>query len=308
MDYTHHYHELLRQITIIKDRVRGVVHLKSNGMYLHGRPGTSKTFIIRSTLDMLGVSYTTDIGHLTPIGLFDLIGENQNHSIVLDDVSAIFNHPIALQILLAALGNRHDGSGTRIITHKTAKGTRKVEFSGGIFFLSNLALDGHNKETLAALRDRINVIHFNPSDDQIKALIFKLADDGVDGTNPTDARMVATFLLEQCDSHKIQPSVRMFVDKAIKDFQLWKSEDCEAHWRDLVSSNIQQTLVELHNDVRDLGRADKIEAERRIALDVWLRFSSTVERVAEWEIRTGKKQAAFYRRLTELKLDGRLPA
>ena len=302
-----HFEELMKQTTIIKDRIRAVIHRLSNGMYLYGRPGTSKTHMIRSTLDLLGISYTADSGHLTANGLLDLIDENRDRFIVLDDVSSIFNQPIALQMLLAGLGNRHDGSGPRIITHKTANGTRRVPFTGGIFFLSNLALDGRHKEILAALRDRINVIHFDPTDDQIKALIFKLADDGVGGANAKDARMVATFLLEECDKHKIRPSVRLFIDKALKDFKLWTAGQCEADWRDLVSSNIQQQLIELKHDIRDLSRAEQTESERRIALEIYWRFDNKVERVAEWESRTGKKQAAFYRRLAELKKNGRLP-
>ena len=119
--------------------------------------------------------------------------------------------------------------------------------------------------------------------------------------------MVATFLLDQCKLRSVRPSVRLFVDKAIKDFQLWASGKCEAHWRDLIISNLEQSLVDLQHDTRDLSRAEQIEAERRITLDIFLGFPSRAERVAEWETRTGKKQAAFYRRLAELKQDGRLP-
>ncbi len=97
-----HFEELLKQQKIVKDRVRGVVHGESNGMYLHGRPGTSKTYMIRTTLETQAVNYAYANGHLTPIGLFDLIEANQDRIIVLDDVASIFNQPIALQLLLAA--------------------------------------------------------------------------------------------------------------------------------------------------------------------------------------------------------------
>lgn len=306
MDADNHYEELLRQVKVVKDRVRGVVHGQSNGVYLHGRPGTSKTFMVRSTLDMLAVNYTASSGHLTPIGLFDLLEENRDRIIVLDDVSAIFNQPIALQLLLAALGNPHDGSGVRHVKHKTASGTRVVPFSGGVICMSNLPLDGHHHEVLAALRDRINVINFEPSDEQIIALIRKLAEDGVGGVSPDKAKMVAIFLTAECKARGIRPSVRLFVDKALNDYKLWESENCETHWRDLVVSNLEQQLVELQHEVRDLTRAEQIEAERRIALDVFLSHGTREERVAEWERRTGKKQAALYRRLKELKLDGKL--
>ena len=308
MDTINHFDELNKQITVVKDRVRGVVHRMSNGLYLHGRPGTSKTHTVRSTLDLLAVNYTASSGHLTPIGLFDLLAENEDRIIVLDDVSAIFNAPIALQLLLTALGNPHDGSRKRLVKYKTAKETRVVRFDGGIICMSNLALEGHHHEVLAALRDRINVIHYEPSDDQIIALILKLADDGVGGTNTRDARMVATFLIDECKLREVRPSVRLFVDKAIKDFQLWNAGKCEAHWRDLVVSNLEQALVELQHEPRNLSRAEEIEAEQRIALDIYLNFSGRAERVAEWEQRTKKKQASLYRRFDELKKAGRLSA
>ncbi len=49
-----------------------------------------------------------------------------------------------------------------------------------------------------------------------------------------------------------------------------------------------------------------MESERRIALDIYLSFATREERVAAWEERTGKSQAAYYRRTKELKREGRL--
>ena len=77
--------DFLMEQKIIKDRVRGIIHRQSNGMYLYGRPGTSKSHTIHTTLDTNAVGYTSSSGHLTPIGLFDLLDENQDRIIVLDD-------------------------------------------------------------------------------------------------------------------------------------------------------------------------------------------------------------------------------
>ncbi len=307
MDAGNHYEELLRQVKIIKDRVRGVVHGQSSGVYLHGRPGTSKTYMVRSTLDTLAVNYSYSNGHLTPIGLFDLIAENQDRIIVLDDVSAIFNQPIALQLLLAALGNQHDGAKARQVKYKTAKETRIVRFTGGLVCISNLPLDGHHHEVLAALKDRAFVVNYEPTDDQIIALILKLAEEGVGGVSPDKARMVAVFLIEQCKLRGVRPSVRLFVDKALKDFKLHDAGKCETHWRDLVVSNLEQQVVQLEHPTKDLSREEQVEAERRIALDTYLSFGTRAERVEQWNSRTGKSQAALYRRLAELKQAGRLP-
>lgn len=308
MEHNEHYVELMKQVKVVKDRVRGVVHGKSNGVYLHGRPGTSKTYMVCSTLDTLAVNYSYSNGHLTPIGLFDLIAENRDRIIVLDDVSAIFNQPIALQLLLAALGNPHDGSKARPVKYKTAKETRIVPFSGGIICISNLPLDGHHHEVLNALKDRAFVVNYEPTDDEIIALIWKLADDGVAGVPPDKARMVATFLIEQCKLREVRPSVRLFVDKALKDYQLHEAGKCETDWRDLVVSNLKQQVMPLQHPTNDLSRTEQVETERRIALAIFLSSQSRAERVEQWQTRTGKSQAAFYRRLKELKDTGRLPA
>ena len=150
MDALDYYDDLMRQTKVVKDRIRGVVHGQHNGMYLHGRPGTSKTYIVRTTLDTLGANYAYSNGHLTPIGLFDLLVENRDRVIVMDDVTSLFNQPIALQLLLAALGNPHDGSKARQVRYKTAKGDVVVPFSGGVVGISNLPLAGHHSEVLGA--------------------------------------------------------------------------------------------------------------------------------------------------------------
>ena len=98
----------------------------------------------------------------------------------------------------------------------------------------------------------------------------------------------------------------MSVDKAIKDYKLHEAGQCEADWRDLVVSNLEEQLVELQHATTDLSRAEQVQAERRIALEIHLTLESRAERVEQWQDRTGKSQAAFYRRIAELKNEGRL--
>lgn len=301
-----HYDELMLQLKVVKDRVRGVIKGTCNGFYLHGGPGTSKTHTVRSTLDTLGVNYEYSTGHLTPIGLFQLLDANRDRVIVLDDVSSIFNQPIALQLLLAALGNPHNSSGVRRVRHKTAKSDSVVDFTGGIICISNLALKSHSNEVIKALGDRVYIINYEPSSEQIVALIDNIASKGLDGVTPSDARKVAKFLINECKRRDIKPTVRMFVDKAIKDFKLHEMSGSELHWHDLITSNLEQQLVVLSQPTTDLSRAEKKEAEQRIALDICVTIDAPVERVAAWKVRTGKSQPAFYRRVADLKNKGEL--
>jgi hypothetical protein len=314
LKYQAHYVALQRQLSVIRDRVRGVFYQQTNGLYLFGRAGTSKTHTVRVTLDALAAPYDYHQGHITPIGLFELIAANRDRTIVLDDVASVFNNPIGLQILLAALGSSHDGSRVRTVRYKTAREDESLRFTGGIILVSNLNLDGHHREILAAIRDRVNMINYEPTDGQVEALIHRIADQGIRGVPPENCRMVANFLVEQCRQREIHPSVRLFLEKAIPDYALWESGRTETNWRDLVVSELEQQLVEIQHPQRDLRRAEQTEAERRIALDVFMSYPSRRERVEQWQRITAarfgqaKSQPAFYRRLKELKETGKLSA
>lgn len=301
-----HYEELVLELKVVQDRVRGVIKRTSNGLYLHGRPGTSKTYTVRSTLDSHAVRYMYSTGHLTPIGLFRLLDIHRDRIIVLDDVSSIFNQPIALQLLLAALGNPHDSSGVRRVCHTTAKGDSVVDFTGGIICISNLPLKSHSNQVINALSDRVNVISYDPSDDQIIALIEQIASQGIDGVSSKHSVKVAKFLISECHRQNVKPTVRLFIDKAIKDFKLWQMKGSELHWQDLVTSNLQQQLVPLLHPTTDLSRTDLKEAEHRIIAEICKTHDTPADRLEEWVTRTGKSQAAFYRRVAELKKDGLL--
>jgi hypothetical protein len=314
LKYQAHYVALQKQLSVIRDRVRGVFYGETNGLYLFGRPGTAKTHTVRVTLETLAASYDYHLGHITAIGLLRLIETNRDRTLVLDDVASVLNNAISLEILLAALGSSHDGSRVRMVRYKTAREDHSVRFTGGIILITNLALDGHHHETLAAIRDRVNVIHYSPTNGQIEALIYNIAAQGIRGVLPEKCRMVAHFLLEECKEREIAPSVRLFAEKALPDYVLWESGRTETDWRDLVVSELEQQLVEIHHPQRDLRRAEQTEAERRIVLDIFMRYPSRRERVEQWQRITAarfgqaKSQPAFYRRLKELKETGKLPS
>ena len=280
---------------------------KFNGFYLFGRQGTSKTYTVCSVMEKLSVNYKYSNGHMTPIGLFNLIAENRDRTIVLDDVASIFNAPIALQILLAALGNPYDHSGDRIVRHRTARGEECVPYSGGIIAISNLRLDGHHQEILSAIRDRIFTLDYDPSDDQIIALIFKIAAKGMYDIAIEDCLTVAHFLITECKLRSLRPTVRLYVDKGLRDFEAYQSGIVETHWKDLVCSELEQQVVELKHPTKKIGRREQIGVERRIAADIYFNSKSPEERIANWSKLTGKSPAAYYRRIDELKKEGRIP-
>ena len=82
--------ELQVQINLIRDRVVGVESRQHNGFYLYGRAGTSKTYTVMKTLEDMGAKPVYKNSHLTDMGLFKLLDESSESTIVLDDMSQLF--------------------------------------------------------------------------------------------------------------------------------------------------------------------------------------------------------------------------
>jgi len=286
--------QLDQKLAVIRDRVRGVALGLHTGFYLYGRPGTSKTYTVLKTLDAEGIPHRYTTGHLTPIGLFDLVSDHNDSVIVLDDMTQILTAPIAVQILLAALGNGPD-KGDRSVEYNRSGKRRQTWFSGGIIMISNLELDGNG--TIDAIRSRVHGFNYDPTDEQISALICSLAGEGLHGLDPETCNEVAAHTLAECQRLDYRPEVRLYVDKALRDYQLWQEGETETHWRDLVTSAIQERATVLKHELRPVGRADRIQAERALAQQISEKHATRDDRLAAWKSQTGKSERAFYRRL-----------
>src|SRR6516225_6856899 len=77
--------ELNSRQAIVRDFVRGVAKHYKTGFYLFGKPGTAKTHTVKAVMEEVGEVYTYQRGHLTPLGLFELIADHTDEVIVLDD-------------------------------------------------------------------------------------------------------------------------------------------------------------------------------------------------------------------------------
>src|SRR5204862_5740784 len=109
--------------------------------------------------------------------------------------------PVAMHILLSALGRT---TGERVVTYQTHKGRRSVRFWGGIIAISNIALEGHQKEVLAALKDRVNVLQHDPTDEEMMALVSSIAARGVGEVPSDEALMVAEVLRKECEQRGVR--------------------------------------------------------------------------------------------------------
>lgn len=298
--------DYLEQLALMEDRVRGVVCGYNTGAYFYGPTGVSKSHTTLKTLNTLGARYHLQKGKITPPVLFDLIAEHHDKIIVLDDVSSIFAQPTALQLFLAAL-DANELSG-RKVEYKTANGNRPpVFFTGGIIAISNIPLDGHKNEILAAVKSRVPHLHINPSEEQIFALMRSVAEKGLKGLPPKDCLEVCSFVINEVQKANAKPSMRLYVDGALMDFKQWRDGKSVCHWKDLTVSRLEGKQTEIQHPKSDISRAERTESERRICVDICLQFSEKKDQIAEWKARTGLSQAAFYRRKAEARNLGLLP-
>jgi hypothetical protein len=112
-----------------------------------GGAGLGKTFLVKQTLESLGLKESTGFVHFkgraTAAGLFLTLFENSNSVIVLDDCDSVFKDADAVNILKAAL----DSYDTRRISYLSSKPLkdedgipvpRSFEFRGKIIFISNI--------------------------------------------------------------------------------------------------------------------------------------------------------------------------
>jgi hypothetical protein len=296
--------ELRRRQAVVRDYVRGVARQYATGLYLFGRPGTAKTHTVQEVLEReIQEIYVYQRGHLTPLGLFELLDDHPDEVIVLDDLSTIFRKEIALQILLSALEHPKGRDRSRVVKYRRQGREERVVFRGGIVCISNREL--HDEELLGAFKSRVHVLNYNPSDAQLGALMLGLAELGWPADRPSipaaECKEVARFVITEMLRLDCRFDLRLFINKALPDYQQFKDGEAESDWRDLVTASIEEHLIEIrHGDGESRTRAVRKDEEHRLLREILQEYATRDERVEAWTARTGKSERAFYRRLAEL--------
>jgi hypothetical protein len=298
--------ELTRRQSIVRDYVRGVARQYSTGLYLFGRPGTAKTHTVRKVLEEeIREIYTYQRGHLTPMGLFELIAENPEEVIVLDDLGAVLRSDVALQILLSALEHPTSRDRSRVVKYRRQGREERAVFRGGIICISNREL--HDDELLGAFKSRVHTLNYDPTDAQLGAMMLMVADGGWAAGSahpeiaPDAARDVAHHLIGEMLRLDCRFDLRLLFNKAFPDYQQWKDGEAESDWRDLISASIEEHLVAVrHSDEPPVSREARKGEEHAILREIVSNYPTRDERVRAWIARTGKSERAFYRRLAEM--------
>jgi len=292
--------ELNRRLTVVRDRVRGVALGHSNGFYLHGPAGCAKTYTVIKTLEEEKCPYHYHDGHVTPMGLFDLLSQQHDRVIVLDDVSEIFAQKVAQQILLAALGNAPDETGVRIVKYRRQGVNETVHFTGGIIMVSNLELN--SGPVLQALKSRVHYLRYSPTDEQIAAMMRAIAAKGWHTLTPQECLEVADFLIAESTRLGSRLDLRHLVDKAFPDYLQHQNGEADTHWKDLIRTTLEEKLVDLKHTApaSKLSRAETKDHEQALVREIVAQYETREDRAATWQEQTGKSERAFYRRLEEV--------
>ena len=277
------------KLQLIRDRVASVVHQYHSGCYLVGRPGTSKTFTVKQSLEQELVPWTYRTARMTPMGLFTFIAEHPEHVIVLDDISTLFKSEQALQILLAALDG--DPAQPRLITYKSKDKSESVWFTGAIIAISNVPL---RCDPLArALGSRIVTVEHEPSDHEIAAYIRQLVQKGFVGLTFEECLQVSEFLISETRESDIRLDLRHY-DKAVRDFRQYKEGHAETSWRDLVRTSLMKLATE---PTTPLSKQEEIELQRQKVRDAM--GNHPCDSKAQMEA-CGLKSSTFYARRKEV--------
>jgi len=154
-------------LKLLRTRATSVACGYHTGVYVHGRPGSSKTWSVTKELERLDVPWAYRNGRMSPFGLFDFLREHRDATVVLDDIPSLLQHRQALQIFVAALGGAPGRLRPVTYTIKGTEGRQTFDFSGGIIAIANEPL---RRGPLAdAVQSRVVLLEHEPSDAMLSA-------------------------------------------------------------------------------------------------------------------------------------------
>lgn len=285
-----HLAKLNERLQIIRDRVHGVSQGYNAGLYIVGRSGTSKTYTVVEELRRADATWIRRNARMSAMGLFELLSDYPEHSIVLDDVPSLFADKQAIQILLPAL----DGNpGTpRKVTYKTRDRDERVEFSGGIIGISNLEL--RNDPLANALASRVVMLEHEPTDDEIASFMKSLAVSGYKGLSSDECLEVVTFLITEMRDFDRRLDLR-YLNKAYEDYRQYKDGNAKTGWKNLVRTSLRKLPTELNVLPT---KQDEIRQQIELVGRLIEKYPKNRRRQIK---ESGLSQSTFYERLRVLK-------
>lgn len=285
-----HLSDFKRLLDIIHDRTLGVAIKNHTGVYLTGRPGTSKTWTVENTLKESGVPFITKNARMSPMGLWTVLRDHPEHVVVLDDMGSLVQDKQTLPILLAALGG-HPGKPRRV-TYTTLDKNHSFDFRGGIIAISNLTLK--RDPMVDALASRCHTLEHDPSDEMIRAFMRAMTVRPYKNLTLAETKEVVEFLCTECNESNYRLDMR-YLEKGWEDMRLAKNEDSRCHWQDLIRSSLKKVYAS-EMVSKPSGRDDKRAWLDSIGAELWSQYpNDRTERERLWLERTGMPGKSMYR-------------
>lgn len=137
--------DVATRFAYIENLVDMVISGVQPSVLITGQPGIGKTYVVKDRLKKAGLSeedYFKVSGHVSPLGLYQLLHDRRNEMLVFDDADSVFDSDISVNLLKAAL----DSYGERTVHWHSDKAEQKeldpcFEFKGRIVFISNRFAD-----------------------------------------------------------------------------------------------------------------------------------------------------------------------
>lgn len=289
---------LEKKLALIRDRVRSVALRYNTGFFLFGAGGSGKSFAVRGELESLGTRWILHNSTMTAAGLFDMLHDLPDHVHLLEDMEQLYSDKKAVGYLRSATWGDANMQ-KRVITKTIHQKRVSFDFKGGIIILSNLPLG--EIASLRALATRLNPAEFNPTEEEKKALMWKIAESGKFGLSPATCEEVCEYLVFYAEKGAKPLDLRL-LDNAFNDRLMYDRGESLTHWKDMLVSRIDAQIVE--PKITPRTRQARLLDERDIAKQIYDKFpDSREDRFREWKERVGKSERALYRRLGDLGLE-----
>jgi hypothetical protein len=304
-DDQRHLAALQAKFALVRDRTSSVAMGYASGFFLHGEGGLGKSHEVLDELKRLKAHFTVFNSRMTGRGLYNALEKFPDAVHLLEDMEQIMRDRGAQGVLRSALwGQRRDGDTgpvERLVTWSTSLMLHSFIFTGGIIMTSNRPL--HDLPELNAVKTRIAVMHLQASDPELRALMRSVALRGYEHEGrqlgPAKCCEIAEYIIEQSISLHRSLDMRLLTN-SFQDYLLWEEGESACHWRDLVASRLRERPTAFREEVAVGSREGRKQQELQIVREIMALTEDRQERLRLWQERTGKSQAALYRRLGEL--------
>ena len=287
------------KLRLIDDRVTAIVRGYQTGLYLCGAGGLGKSYSVHRQLQLLECDFRAFNSRLTALGLFRALDKAPEAVHVLEDMERMVNDRDAQGVLRSALWSQGDRD--RVVTWTTSAGEQRVTFRGGIIMLANRPLG--DLPELRALASRIAVHKLEVGDAEMSAHMRRIARQGWSRyqhkLEAARCSEVCEHVIAECRQASCSLDLRL-LDNACTDYLLWEAGNSHLHWKDLVTTRVQQAAAHFRHEVSTLSREERKTRERDLVRDLLMETADSQERERLWEQRTGKRKSAFYSRKREV--------